>query len=42
MTVDVINADNEKVGSLELKDDVFGSPANMGMIWVSVVHANAA
>ena len=42
MTVDVVNADNEKVGSLELKDAVFGSRANTGLIWESVVHANAA
>ena len=42
MTVDVVNSDNEKVGSLELKDEVFGSRANTGLIWESVVHANAA
>ena len=42
MTVDVVNAENEKVGSVELKDDVFGSRANMELIWESVVHANAA
>ena len=42
MTVDVVNADNEKVGSLELKDEVFGSRANTVLIWESVVHANAA
>jgi large subunit ribosomal protein L4 len=42
MTVDVVNAENEKVGSLELKDDVFGSRVNAGLIWESVVHANAA
>ena len=42
MTVDVVNAENEKVGSLELKDEVFGSRVNTGLIWESVVHANAA
>lgn len=42
MTVDVVNAENEKVGSLELKDDVFGSRVNAALIWESIVHANAA
>jgi large subunit ribosomal protein L4 len=42
VTVDVVNADNEKIGSLELKDTVFGSRANAGLVWESVVHANAA
>ena len=42
MTVDVVNADAEKVGSLDLKDAVFGSRPNVGLVWESVVHANAA
>jgi large subunit ribosomal protein L4 len=42
MTIDIVNSDNKKVGSLELKDEVFGGPANAGLIWASVVHANAA
>src|SRR4029453_10147818 len=42
MTLDIVNGQNEKVGSLELKDEVFGSRANTGLIWESVVHANAA
>jgi len=41
MTVDVVNADNEKVGSIELRDEVFGR-AKTELIWESVVHANAA
>jgi large subunit ribosomal protein L4 len=42
MKLDVVNSDNKKVGSLELKDEVFGVRVNTGLIWESVVHANAA
>jgi large subunit ribosomal protein L4 len=42
MTLDVINTNNEKVGSLELNDEVFGGRVNGDLIWESVVHANAA
>jgi large subunit ribosomal protein L4 len=42
MKLDVVNADNKKVGSLELNDDVFGGRVNGSIIWESVVHANAA
>ena len=42
MKVDVVNTDNKKVGSLELKDEVFGGRVNGSIIWESVVHANAA
>src|SRR5262245_57800226 len=41
MKVDVVNSDNKKVGSVELKDDVFGGRVNGAVIWESVVHANA-
>jgi large subunit ribosomal protein L4 len=42
MKVNVVNARNEKVGSLELNDDVFAGRVNGSLIWESVVHANAA
>src|SRR5829696_2777878 len=42
MTVDVVNAQNEKVGSLELRDDLFGGRIKVDLIHESVVHANAA
>jgi large subunit ribosomal protein L4 len=42
MKLDVVNADNKKVGSLELDDEIFGGRVNDGVIWESVVHANAA
>jgi large subunit ribosomal protein L4 len=41
MTLDVVNADNEKVGSLDLGEDVFAGPVKTGVIWESVVRANA-
>lgn len=42
MKVDIVNADNKKVGSLDLNDEVFGGRVNGAIIWESVVHTNAA
>jgi len=42
MTVDVVNAQNEKVGSLELRDEIFGGRVKFDLIHESVVRANAA
>ena len=42
MTFDVVNRQNEKVGALDVRDDVFGGRVNTDLIWESVVHANAA
>src|ERR671929_535329 len=42
MTVDVVNAENKKVGSLDLSDDVFGGRVKLDLIHESVVRANAA
>jgi large subunit ribosomal protein L4 len=42
MTVDVVNAQNERVGSLELRDEVFGGRIKVDLIHESVVRANAA
>ena len=42
MKIDVVNTENTVVGSLELKDEVFGGPINGAIIWESVVHTNAA
>ena len=41
MTLDVVNDQNEKTGSVELSDEVFGGRVNTGLIWESVVHQNA-
>jgi large subunit ribosomal protein L4 len=42
MTVDVVNEKNEKVGSLDLRDEVFGGRIKTDLIHESVVRANAA
>jgi large subunit ribosomal protein L4 len=42
MQIDVVNNENAKVGSLELRDDVFGGRVNTGLMWESVVRANAS
>jgi large subunit ribosomal protein L4 len=42
MQIDVVNADNKKVGSVDLSDDVFGGRVKTDLIHESVVRANAA
>ena len=42
MTLDVVNVQNEKVGSLDLNDAVFGGRIKTDLIHESVVRANAA
>ncbi|HLG57289.1 MAG TPA: 50S ribosomal protein L4 [Vicinamibacterales bacterium] len=42
MTVDVVNSQNEKVGSLDLSDAVFGGRVKTDLIHTSVIRANAA
>ena len=42
MKLDIVNLDNEKVGALELNDDVFGGRVNTDLIWESVVQTNAS
>ena len=42
MTLDIVNAQNEKIGSLELRDEVFGGRVKTDLIWQSVVRDNAA
>ena len=42
MTLDVVDSQNEKVGSLELSDEVFGGRVNTGVIWEAVVHQLAS
>jgi large subunit ribosomal protein L4 len=41
MKVDVINSNKETVGSLDLKDEVFGGRVKTDLIWEAVVHQNA-
>lgn len=42
MTIDIVNAQNEKVGSLDLSDEVFGGQVKPDLIWQQVVHENAS
>jgi len=42
MQLDVVNAKNEKIGALDVSDDVFGGRVKTDLIWESVVRTNAA
>ena len=42
MQLDVVNNENKKVGSFDVRDEVFGGRVNADLMWESVVHANAA
>jgi len=42
MQLDIVNNENKKVGSVDVKDDVFGGRVNADLMWESVVHANAS
>ncbi len=42
MKLDIVNSNNEKVGAVDLRDDVFGGRVKTDLIWEAVVHANAA
>jgi large subunit ribosomal protein L4 len=42
MTLDVVNSDNKKVGSVDLNDALFAGPARLDLVWESVVRENAS
>src|SRR4026208_2353334 len=42
MQIDVVNQQNEKVGSLDLNDEVFGGRVKTDLIHQSVIRSNAA
>src|SRR3954449_1424102 len=42
MKIDIVNTKKETVGSLELKDEVFGGRVKTNLIWEAVVQENAA
>ena len=42
MTVDVVNNENKKVGSVDVSDEVFGGRIKVDLIHESVIRANAA
>ena len=41
MKIDVVNRDKATVGSLDLKDEIFGGVVKTDLIWESDVHENA-
>ncbi len=41
MQLQVVNAQNEKIGEIEVRDEVFGGPIKKDLIWEAVVHQNA-
>ncbi len=41
MQLDVLNNENEKVGSVDISDELFGGPVKRHLMWESVVRANA-
>jgi large subunit ribosomal protein L4 len=41
MQLEVVNAQNEKVGQIEVRDEIFGGPIKTDLIWEAVVHQNA-
>jgi large subunit ribosomal protein L4 len=42
MKIDVVNSSNEKIGALELSDELFGSRVKADVIWQAVVQQNAS
>ncbi len=42
MKIDVVNSSKQTVGSLDLKDEVFGGRVKTDLIWEAVVQENAA
>jgi large subunit ribosomal protein L4 len=42
MTVDVVNTENQKIGSAEVSDELFGGRVKVDLIHESVIRANAA
>ena len=42
MQIDIVNGKNEKVGAIELKDEIFGGRVKAGLIWEAVVQENAS
>jgi large subunit ribosomal protein L4 len=42
MTLDVVNSDNKKVGSMDLDEAVFSGPIKTDLVWESVVRQNAS
>jgi large subunit ribosomal protein L4 len=42
MTLDVVNKSNEKVGTVDLREEAFAGPVKLDLVWESVVRAQAS
>jgi large subunit ribosomal protein L4 len=42
MTLDVVNAENQRIGTVDVSDEVFGGRVKVDLIHESVIRANAA
>ena len=42
MTLDVVNSENQKVGTLHVSDEIFSGQVKADLIWESVVRQNAS
>ena len=42
MTLDVVNGENQKIGSIDLGDGILAGPVKTDLIWESVVRQNAS
>jgi large subunit ribosomal protein L4 len=42
MTLDVVNAENEKVGTIDLAESLTSGPIKLDLVWQSVVRQNAS
>jgi large subunit ribosomal protein L4 len=42
MKLDVVNSENQKIGSVDLSDAVFAGPIKTDLVWESVVRQNAS
>jgi large subunit ribosomal protein L4 len=42
MTLDVVNGANEKVGTVDLREETFAGPVKLDLVWESVVREQAA
>ncbi len=42
MTLDIVNSNNEKIGAVDLRDDLFGGRVKTDLIWCAVVQQNAS
>jgi large subunit ribosomal protein L4 len=42
MKIDIVDSNNQKTGTLDLSDDLFGGRVKAGLVWEAVVQENAS